>query len=165
MIRNILAGAFVCALALGTSYFVAHREIGAQATPSAGDHKVIGLQYKKVPAINVPVIAEGAVKGYVVAALVFTADSDTLSSLSVPVDVFVRDEAFRYIYADPRVDFRNLSRYPVNEMIADVRANVNKRLGSDVVRDILLEGVNFVDKSDVDVAGRGEDGVKKNQPK
>jgi flagellar basal body-associated protein FliL len=157
MIRNILAGAFVCALALGTSYFVAQHEIGAQEKPKASEHTVIGLQYKKVPAVNVPVIAEGVVKGYVVAGLVFTADSDALSSLSVPVDVFVRDEAFRYLYADPRVDFRNLSRYPVNEMIAEVRTNVNKRLGSDVVRDILLDNVNFVDKSDVAAAARGEE--------
>ena len=53
------------------------------------------------------------------------------------------------MYADTRIDFANLSRYNVNQMIADVRSNVNKRLGAEVVKEILLEGINFVDKADI----------------
>ena len=80
---------------------------------------------------------------------VFTADADTLRSISIPADAIVQDEAFRYIYSDGSLDFRKLSRYDVNGMIAKVRANVNKRLGAEIVQDILIENFNFIDKSDI----------------
>jgi hypothetical protein len=110
---------------------------------------LVGLQYKKLPPLNIPVIAEGAVQGYVVASMVFTADAATLRELSVPAEAIVQDEAFRYIYGDEKLDFRKLSRYDVNGMVANVRGNVNKRLGADIVREILIENFNFVDKTDI----------------
>lgn len=149
MIRNIATGAWVCTLALGACYMAASYAVGSQSKDEQPQHQLIGVQYKKLPAVNVPIIADGAVKGYIVAQMVFTADADTLRTLSVPADAFIRDEAFRYMYSDTRIDFANLSRYNVNQMIADVRSNVNKRLGAAVVKEILLEGINFVDKADI----------------
>lgn len=148
MIRNIVAGFWICGVALASCYGVASYAVG-NPSPSQKANNLVGLQYKKLPPMNVPIIAEGVVKGYVVANMVFTADAETLRSLSVPVDAFIQDEAFRYIYSDPSLDFNKLSRYNVSRMINDVVANVNKRLGSDIVKEILVENINFVDKSDI----------------
>ena len=39
------------------------------------------------------------------------------------------------------------SRYNVNGMISNVREKINKRLGAEIVKEILVENFNFVDKS------------------
>ncbi len=147
MIKNVVAGFWVCGITLASCYGA----VMWSASKDAPDQKnhLVGLQYKKLPVMNVPIIAEGAVQGYVVATMVFTADAQTLREISIPADSVVQDEAFRYIYSDGKLDFRKLSRYDVNGMIANVRTNVNKRLGAEIVKEILIENFNFVDKADI----------------
>jgi hypothetical protein len=147
MIQVLAAGFTVCTITLASAYGSLTWVTGANS-PEQKSY-LEGLQYKKLPVMNVPVIAEGAVQGYVVANMVFTADAKTLRELSVPAESFVLDEAFRYIYGDPTLDFRKLSRYNVEAMLSNVKANVNKRLGMDIVKEILIENFNFVDKSDI----------------
>ncbi|WP_205789863.1 hypothetical protein [Microvirga makkahensis] len=147
MIRNVIAGFWVCAVTLGSCYAAVTWMVGR--APAEEKPHYEGLQYKKIPPINIPIIADGAVQGYVVASLVFTADSRTLREISVPPDSFIQDEVFRYVYSDETLDFRRLSRYNVNGMIGNVRDRINKRLGAEIVKEILIENFNFVDKSDI----------------
>jgi len=147
MIRNVVAGFWVCAVTLASCYAAVTWSVGRAPTEETGQYE--GLQYKKLPAMNIPIVAEGAVQGYVVANFVFTADAKTLREISVPPDSFLQNEMFRYIYGDDTLDFRRLSRYNVNGMISNVRERTNKRLGAEIIKEILIENFNFVDKSDI----------------
>lgn len=147
MIRNVMAGFWVCAVTLGSCYAAVTWMVGR--VPSEEQTPYEGLQYKKLTPMNIPIIAEGAVQGYVVAQLVFTADAKTLREISVPPEAFIQDEVFRYVYSDETLDFRKLSRYNVNGMIGNVREKINKRLGADIVKEILVENFNFINKADV----------------
>jgi hypothetical protein len=145
MIKNVMAGFWVCAVTLVSCYAAVTWTFGKTQVEDKGSYE--GLQYKKLPAMNIPIIAEGAVQGYVIANLVFTADAKTLREIPIPPEAFIQDELFRYVYADESLDFRKLSRYNVNGMISNVREKINKRLGAEIVREILVENFNFVDKS------------------
>lgn len=147
MIKNVIAGFWVCAVTLGSCYAAVTWMVGH--SPAEEQPHYEGLQYKKIPSINIPIIAEEAVQGYVVANFVFTADSRTLREISVPPESFIQDEVFRYIYSDETLDFRRLSRYNVNGMISNVRDRINKRLGAEIVKEILIENFNFISKSDI----------------
>ncbi|MCG7392018.1 hypothetical protein MHY87_03770 [Microvirga sp. ACRRW] len=147
MIRNVIAGFWVCAVTLGSCYAAVTWMVGRAATEEKPHYE--GLQYKKLPPLNIPIIAEGAVQGYVVGNFVFTADSRTLREISVPPEAFIQDEIFRHVYSDDTLDFRKLSRYNVNGMIASVKEKINKRLGADIVKEILIENFNFISKSDI----------------
>jgi len=147
MIRNVIAGFWVCAVTLGSCYAAVTWMVGR--APADEQPHYEGLQYKKIPPLNIPIIAEGAVQGYVVANFVFTADSRTLREISVPPEAFIQDEVFRYVYSDETLDFRRLSRYNVNGMISNVRERINKRLGAEIVKEILIENFNFISKSDI----------------
>lgn len=147
MMKHLVTGFAVCALTLASSYGTLIWMTKTQVPEQKG--YLEGLQYKKLPPMNIPIIAEGVVQGYVVANMVFTADAKTLRELSVPAESFVQDEAFRYIYSDPTLDFRKLARYNVDTMLRNVKANVNKRLGAEIVKEIIVENINFVDKSDI----------------
>jgi hypothetical protein len=145
MIKNVMAGFWVCAVTLASCYAAVTWVVGKEPTVDKGGYE--GLQYKKLPAMNIPIIADGAVQGYVIANLVFTADAKTLREIAIPPEAFVQDEVFRYVYADETLDFRKLSRYNVNNMISSVREKINKRLGAEIVKEILVENFNFVDKT------------------
>ncbi|MEZ0169672.1 hypothetical protein [Microvirga sp. TS319] len=147
MIKNVIAGFWVCAVTLGSCYAAVTWMVGRSPTEEQSHYE--GLQYKKIPSINIPIIADGAVQGYVVANFVFTADSRTLREISVPPESFIQDEVFRYIYSDETLDFRKLSRYNVNGMIGNIRERINKRLGAEIVKEILIENFNFISKSDI----------------
>jgi len=142
-----MAGFWVCSVTLVACYSAVTWMVGRSPAEETPHYE--GVQYKKLPPMNIPIIAEGAVQGYVIANLVFTADSRTLRELPVPPEAFVQDEIFRHVYADESLDFRRLSRYNVNGMIAAVREKINKRLGAEIVKEILVENFNFIDKSDI----------------
>jgi len=147
MMKNVMAGFWVCAVTLASCYAAVTWIVGR--APAEEQTHYEGLQYKKLQAMNIPIVAEGAVQGYVIANLVFTADAKTLREISVPPEAFIQDEVFRHVYSDETLDFKKLSRYDVNGMIANVREKINKRLGAEIVKEILVENFNFVDKSDI----------------
>jgi len=56
------------------------------------------------------------------------------------------DEAFRRIYTDGKIEFDQMSKYDLDEMTKAIRTNVNTRLGADLIHDLLIDEVNYVDK-------------------
>ncbi|MBE7200504.1 MAG: hypothetical protein INR70_22255, partial [Parafilimonas terrae] len=108
-----------------------------------------GLTYQKLRPLNIPIIAEGSVQGYVIATIIFTAESHLIKGLGVTPAPFVLDESFRQIYGDGDLDFRNLKKYDITKRLDDIKRRVNERLGSEVVKDVMVENFNFVTKKDI----------------
>jgi len=147
MIKILMTGAWVCIVTVGASLGISYWKESQAAT--AKPEYVEGLVYEKTKVINVPMIADGDVQGYIVAQLVFTADAKVLRQLPVPPEAFVVDEAFRSIYGDPRLDFKNLARYDLARFAQTVREQVNKRLQTDVLQDVLVQDFNYVSKDQI----------------
>ncbi|MFD1695839.1 hypothetical protein [Roseibium aestuarii] len=153
MLRLLLVGVWMPVATLGASYatvsWLATQPPGVIGGGGGHEAAMGGLDYESVPPVNVPIIADGALQGYVVAKLVFTADGDVLRSLSVPPHPFLVDEAFRFLYADERLDFHDLRRYDLAKLSEHLKGAANARLGKEVVRDVLVEELNYFDKDDV----------------
>jgi hypothetical protein len=145
--RILFTGLWICAVTILSCYGAVTWGGGLFAKKT--EAYLEGLQYQKLSPINIPMIADGKVQGYVVAVLVFTADAKLMHTLPVPPNAFVVDEAFRQIYADPSLDFRRLVKYDITKRLAEVRGRVNERLGADVVKDVLVDEMNFVAKREV----------------
>jgi hypothetical protein len=109
------------------------------------ESKPSGLEYRHPDAITVPMISDGKLRGYVVAKVVFTADAAALRDSPIDPQPFVVDEAFRHIYTDGKVEFDHLSKYNLDKITGDIKDAVNKRLGTDLIKDILVEELNYVD--------------------
>jgi hypothetical protein len=148
MMRLILAGLWAASVATGTSYATSYW-LARHNTVAGNDESVQGLEYKKTRSINVPMIADGAVQGYIVAQFIYTIDSKVLKALTVPPDVYILDEAFRMIYADDKLDFRKLDRVDLDRLTHDLVARVDRRLNGGAVKDILVQEFNYVAKEDV----------------
>jgi hypothetical protein len=61
----------------------------------------------------------------------------------------VSDEAFRLLYADEKLDYRNLDRFDIPNFAATIKTNVNARLKANVVADVLVQEFNFINAEDV----------------
>lgn len=148
MIKLILSAVWICIITLASSYVAASWK--ARGTVAAtGDEGLTGLNYTKTDPINVPIIVDGGVKGYVVAQFVYTADASDLKKLSVPPDAFILDEAFRTIYEDERIDLDNLKRFDLASLTTKLKDDANKRFGIDLLQDVLVEQFTFVTKEEV----------------
>lgn len=148
MLRLVVTGLWVCAVTAGASYGVSLWMARGYAHPPQQEY-LEGIEYEKTKVINVPMIADGAVQGYIVAQFVFTVDAKTHRQLSVPPATFVVDEAFRAIYGDEELDFANLSRVDLKELATTIKVRVNERLQAAVVQDVLIEDFNYVAKNDL----------------
>lgn len=148
MLRLVVTGIWICAMTAGASYGVAFWVARGYSYPPKQEY-LEGIEYQKTKIINVPMIAEGAVQGYIVAQFVFTVDAKLHRQLTVPPETFVIDEAFRLIYGDEDLDFANLSRVDLKDLTASIKTRVNERLQAEVVQDVLIEDFNYVPKSDL----------------
>jgi hypothetical protein len=147
MIRLIASCGWICVvtlLALGVAFSLRQ---GQTATTMPRD-VAEALEHKKTQPINVPMIANGKIEGYVVAQFVYLADARGLKQLAVPPDVFVADEAFRMLYSTA-VDFHHLDKYDLGELARTLVAKVNQRLGADIVKEVLVEQFIYVPRSDI----------------
>ena len=147
MIKPLLLGLWVSGVVFASSYVVADMKASAIAPPQEeeGAH-VEGIEYRSLPPLTVPMIGQGEVTGYVVAKLLFTADAHGLVELPIDPSAFVSDEAFRTFYTDARVEFGKVSRQNLDEILAAVRTRSNERIGLDLVQDVLVEQLDYVDR-------------------
>lgn len=141
MIKPILMGMWVSTATMGAAYVGANWQ-----KPGAGKEKQEHNEMTPVRTrmISVPVIAEGAIRGYVVAQFAFTTPAALMKQMPVKPDMFVVDEAFALIYAGEDIDFRQFRKQDLISLSRKVADNVNKRMGARVVEDVFIQELNYV---------------------
>lgn len=106
------------------------------------------LERKKTIPINVPMIANGVIEGYIVAQFIYLADAKNLQELSIPPDDFINDEAFRVLYSS-EVNFTHLEKYDLQGLTKALAQKINLRLGREIIKDVLVEEFTYVPKRDI----------------
>jgi hypothetical protein len=148
MIRPILTGVWVCAATMGSAYVGATWQKPAAPTDRP-EQQVPDMTPVRTRMISVPVLADGAIRGYVVAQFAFTASAALMKQLPIKPDLFVVDEAFHLIYSAEMIDFRQFKKQDLAPLGKRIAENVNKRLGVRVVEDVLVQELNYVPKDKV----------------
>ena len=148
MIRLFMTGAWVCVITLAAAYGISQWVASGGKLMVRKDY-LEGLEYEKTRMINVPMIVDGAVQGYIAAQFVFTVDAKTVRQLSVPPDPFVVHEAFRRIYSEERIDFKNLKKQDLVPLLKAIKQDVNERMQANIVQDVLIEEFNYISKDDL----------------
>jgi hypothetical protein len=138
---------------VGATYGAIEWQLGSGTAPATDEGSK--LEEVRTKAINVPIIADGAVQGYVVAQFVFTVDTKNLTGTSVRPDVYLLDEAFKTIYAGEKVNFRQLKKQDLPALAKQLGENVNKRLGVPVVQDVLIDQLSYVPKGEARGSKKG----------
>lgn len=142
--KVFLVGLWLVVVALGATYGAAlylPADSGAAKAAVASS-----LQYEKTRVVNVPMIANGVVQGFVAVQFAFTLDGATLKTLKVPPEIYLLDEAFRTIYTDERLDFHHLEKYDLAKLTSHLVESTNAHLGAPLIKDVLIENFSYIDK-------------------
>ncbi len=145
--RSLIVALITCLSTIGGVYGA--MTIKASARASTNQDTPSKLQVMKTRMVSVPLLKDGEVLGYVVTRLQFVADTDLVKISSVQPEIFVADEAFRQIYATAPDDMKNGRKQVLKELAVNVTAGANKRIGRDVVRDVLIDSWTYLSKKDM----------------
>jgi flagellar basal body-associated protein FliL len=154
MIRVVLLGVWLCVVTIGSAYGVMswqQKKAETEAREAANSPET--LEQMHTSTMNVPVIKDGAVQGYVLAQFVFTVESKKLKTLSTKPELVVVDEAFKLIYTGSAIDFRHLRRNDIAALCKLIQENVNKRFGDNLVREVLVQQLNYLPRDQVRGSG------------
>jgi hypothetical protein len=141
--KVILIGIWVVVVALGATWG------GAVYWPSRTKAAAVDpalIQHDKTRVLNVPMVKDGAVQGFLAMQFEFTLDASLVKKMHVPVEIYLLDEAFRTVYADPSLDFENLKKYDIGGLTTHLVDATNARLGAPVVKDVLIADFSYVPK-------------------
>ncbi len=153
MIKMLAVGVWGCAVALGATYVATTMSTGGPGVAVEAKPQHAAIEYRRPAPITVPIISDGRLRGYVVTRVVFTADAQALADLPIEPEPFVVDEAFRRIYSEDKIEFSRISRYDLEVLTDAIRVSVNDRLGLDLVRDVLMDELSYVDKESLQTDG------------
>ena len=127
----------------GASFFMK-----MQADKAAPKPAEQAFETRKSRELSVPILRDGAVKGYVVVQLNYVVDLETAKKLQVAPEPFVVDETFQYIYGDEKIDFNHLDRVDIGKMNEALIQRVNTRLRANVITDMGVVEFNFLVNSE-----------------
>lgn len=142
--KIFLIGLWLTAVALGATYAAAL--LSPSATHDAAKADTPALQHEKTRPINVPIIVDGGMQGFVGVQLGYTIDGVTLRSLPVSPEFYLLDAAFGAIYADKTIDFRHLERIDVPKLTKRLIDETNAHLGAPMVKDVFVEALSYIPK-------------------
>lgn len=149
MIRTLLVGLWCGVVALASTYGGAYWQEHRASTPAASEAPV-KTELKKVKPISVPVISNGALKGYVSVEFMFVMEAgEGHGGGGLDPEGFLMDEAFRLIYSDTRIDFAKLEKMDIDSLTKQITANVNARLGANRIKETLVKNLTFVPKDEI----------------
>jgi len=144
VIKLVLVGLWACVITLASSYGGAYFK-ALQSKPAEAQK----IEYKKTREFTVPKIADGAIQGYVIVELSYSEDIAAEKNINAPPEVFLLDEAYRYIYSDETIDFDNMKKYDLQKFTKELVKRVNARMNAPIITDVLIQEFNYMGKADM----------------
>lgn len=148
MIRTIVIGLWICAVALGSLFFAVRQNDGSSGEVKAEAGGFGGLDYVKTDVMSVPIISNGSVAGYVVTQLVYTIDSNIRKKITVPLEYFISDEIFRKFYGSYS-GTKEVEKVKFEDVRASVITDLNARFPEPVIKDLLVEQFNYISAEEI----------------
>lgn len=149
MIKFIVAAIWIVGVTVGSIYFAFSAGKAAPATEVKPAAYFGGLDYVKTDVISVPIVHDAAVQGYFLARFVYTAEQKKLAQMSVPAENILIDEVITYLYSHPLIDFTNTVKLDIDAFRNGLRDAINKRVGDDLIQEIMLEQVDYLSKQEI----------------
>jgi len=147
LIKPLLLALWVSVLSLSANFGVAYWKANRASEPA--DKTTQALEQRKTRIINVPILSDGRVQGYVVAQFAYTGEAAALKASTVSPDGVILDEAFRLLYAEEKADFQKLQRADLNKIIETLKTRVLERVPPELVKEILVQEFNYVSKDEI----------------
>jgi flagellar basal body-associated protein FliL len=138
---------WIVSVTLAAAYFGHTMQNSGPSTPRAEEARKASTTVT-LKAVTVPVIAGGALQGYVLTNIAISAKTDLLKNLPQPPDLLLSDEVFKTLYAEEQVDFKHIEKTDLARLSQKIRDNINSRAGAVVAEDVFIEELHYMSKQD-----------------
>ena len=145
MVKMLALALWVSAVTALASNAASHWQ-GSRLAASSAETNAAVYEYRKTRVINVPIVAEGSLLGYVIVQFLYGVNVKALEKMNVSPDAFLMDEAFRTLYGDSSLDFRHLEKYDMTALTARLKAMVNAKMGEGMIQDVLIQDFSYMPK-------------------
>jgi hypothetical protein len=143
-LKTILIGLWLTVVALGAAFGSA---LMASAPPHAeGAGEAAALHAQKTRTVNVPIIIDGTLQGYVGMQFSYIVDPATSKTQSVSPEIYLLDAAFSDVYMNTTTDFRHLERMDLPAFTKRLVTETNAHLGAPIIKDVMIEAFNYIPK-------------------
>jgi hypothetical protein len=148
VLKFVLLGVWAIVVTAASTYGSVYLAARNQVEDSALQQDE-GVEELKSEMTSVPMIRGGDVIGYVIIQLSFEADRRLLAKKKLEPSPYLNDAAFRVIFSNTDIDFRRLKPNDLDKLTADVASEANKRIGSELIRQVLIQQLNFVRREEI----------------
>ncbi|SDA97327.1 hypothetical protein SAMN03159448_05868 [Sinorhizobium sp. NFACC03] len=138
MLKLILTGVLVCAVTLGSVYF-STQSAPAPVVSDGEAAQRASEQYVSGEMITIPVIREGAIQGYFLTKLSFSATKEGISNLRAPLRQMVTDGLHDLLVGSKLIDVADTGTFDLPNFKAPVEVGLNKEFGEEVITEVLVE--------------------------
>lgn len=147
MLKLVFVGVWVILVTAGATFGSVY--LGKSRAGEKGKPPDLGVEEITAEMTSVPIIRGDAVAGYVVFQLSFAADRALLDEKKLDPLPFLKDATFRVIFTSVETDFKRLKPADLNRLTDAIAKEANRRLGQPLVREVLLQQLNYVPKEDI----------------
>ncbi|MGK9202115.1 MULTISPECIES: hypothetical protein [Sinorhizobium] len=149
MLKLVLTGVWVCAVTLGSVYFSMQHASAPVVSDTEADRRA-SQEYVPGEMITIPSIKDGAVQGYFLAKLSFSASREGIAKLHAPLRQLVTDELYDMLVGSKFIDVANTATFDLPGFKVAVKDGLNRKLGSEVISEVLVEQLEYLTKEDVE---------------
>lgn len=148
MLKLIITGIWVAAVTLGSVYFSI--QMAMAPDPDADEAKKKAVQeLVRGEILTYPVIAAGSVEGYFLARASFITDKTKLEEITLPIPELLTDELYTELVGDKVIRIGENRNFDLRAFKERVKTSLNRRLGSEVVLDVIIEQVDYLTKEEI----------------
>lgn len=132
----------------GATYASAYLARSETEAPSA-EGPDLGVEELKSEMTSIPIMRNGDVTGYLILQLSFAADRRLLDERKLDPLPFLVDSVFRAVFSRTDVDYHRMRSKELEELTSAIATEANARIGVDLVKQVLVQQINFVKKEDI----------------
>lgn len=147
MMKLIIIGVWACIVTLAGAYGGVYWRTHAHDSGDKAHEEA--LETRKIKPITVPIIANGMIKGYILAEFSLVSPKGDPHDKSLDPEGYFLDEAYRFIYASSDKDFTNMQTSDVADMSKRITEAVNKRLGKEMIKEALVTNFGFIPRDEL----------------
>ena len=99
--------------------------------------------------MTVAIVRNNEVRGYIILELSFAMDPDASDDMTKPLELVLNDRIIESLHEDRSIDIFKLDEFDIKAFAERLVTSVNAKMGKDLLKQVLIQDINFVSKEDV----------------